>query len=313
MMDIRGWDKLKLYEGSSGAAFYLERMVRKLINAQIRRYCRNFPNTQLASIGKERAENVVVSLTSFPARIHQVDLAVKSLLHQTVIPGKVVLWLAQEQFEGVKIPKKLTDLCNYGLEIRFCKEDILAHKKYYYSMLEYPDKLIVTYDDDLIYPEDSLERLLDVHKRNPNVIVCNRGREIAMTAEGEIAPYKYWKVNGDDTYHIPSYRYMASTGAGTLYPPGCMPEETFNLEKIKTLALTADDLWMKAMSIVAGIPVVKTSRRNKGLCLSCSKRGIALADRNVEENLNDTVMENLVREFPIIKTRLLEEDSVNGK
>lgn len=311
-MDIRGWDKLKLYEGSSGLTFYLERMLSKLINAQERKYCRKLTNIQLASISKERAENVVVSLTSFPARIQHVDLSIKSLLHQTIRPGKVVLWLAQEQFEGVRIPQQLIDLCNYGLEIRFCREDILGHKKYYYSMLEYPDKVIVTYDDDLIYAEDSLEKLLVMHKRNPDIIVCNRGREIALTAEGEIAPYTFWKVNGTEPFHIPSYRRMASTGAGTLYPPGCMPEETFNLEKIKTLALTADDLWMKAMSIVAGIPVVRTSERSKGLCLSCPNRGIALADRNVEGNLNDTIMDNLVREYPIIKTRLLEEDSVNG-
>lgn len=313
MLDIRFWDKIKLYEQDSNFLTYPERAIRKIANIQERRYCRNLTNNQLTSISEDLFDNVVISLTSFPARINQVDLAIKSLLHQTVSPWKVILWLADDQFRNVEIPQKLRNLCDYGLEIRFCSEDILAHKKYYYAMQEYPDKVIVTYDDDLIYPEDSLEKLLSVHLRDPDVIVCNRGREIAITPGGEIAPYKEWKVNGDDTFGVPSYRHMASTGAGTLYPAGCMPPQTFDMHKIKELAFTADDLWMKAMSIVAGIPVVKTCKRNKGLCLSNPHRGVSLADKNVTENMNDTVMKNLVREFPIIKTRLLEDGSIYVK
>jgi len=32
-----------------------------------------------------------------------------------------------------------------------------------------------------------------------------------------------------------------------------MPEETFDVEKIRALALTADDLWMKVMSIIFNV------------------------------------------------------------
>ena len=34
------------------------------------------------------------------------------------------------------IPEQLRALCAYGLEIRFCDENLLAHKKYYYAMQE---------------------------------------------------------------------------------------------------------------------------------------------------------------------------------
>lgn len=313
MIDIRGWEQLKLYERNSGVLSYAERLVRRLVNKYEKEYCRLLPYEELCSIEKQKAQNVVVSLTSFPERINEVELSIKSLIHQTVRPEKIILWLAKKQFENVKIPSNLRNLCQYGLEICFCEEDILAHKKYYYSMLEYPEKVIITYDDDLIYPEDSIENLLNAHKSNPNAIVCNRGREIVITKKGDIAPYKYWDTYGKILAGTPSYRIMASTGAGTLYPAGCMPEQTFDINKIKKLALTADDLWMKVMSIYAEIPVVRTSPQNKGLCPSGAAKGVTLAKQNVEQKANDIVMKNLLLEYPMVKAKLLEEDINYGK
>ena len=233
-------------------------------------------------------------------------LAIKSLLNQTVKPGKILLWLAKEQFLDVEIPAQLRALCAYGLEIRFCDEDLLAHKKYYYAMQEFPEQIIVTYDDDIIYPEDSLEKLLAMHRQYPNAIICNRGREIKME-NGFVALYKYWKVSGRVPAGIPSYRVMASTGAGTLYPPHCMPEETFDIEKIRALALTADDLWMKVMSIQGSVPVVKSQTRGKALCVSKGKQDITLAHKNVDQSLNDRVMRDLLVHYPQVLHALLED------
>ena len=240
---------------------------------------------------------MIVSMTTFPARIGYVHLAIKSLLNQTVKPGKIILWLAREQFRDVKLPNHLLALCEYGLEIRYCEEDILAHKKYYYAMQEFPDHPIVTYDDDIIYPEDSLEKLLAMHWQYPDAIICNRGREIAMD-QTSVAPYRYWKVSGRIPAGVPTYRVMASTGAGTLYPPHCMPEETFSIEKIRSLALTADDLWMKVMSIVGGVPVVKSQTRSKALCISKRKQEITLAHQNVDQSQNDRVIQELLTYYP---------------
>ena len=140
MIDIRSWEQLKLYERNGGVLSYAERLVRRLVNKYEKEYCRLLPYEELCSIEKQKAHNVVVSLTSFPERINEVELSIKSLIHQTVRPEKIILWLAKKQFENVKIPSNLRNLCQYGLEICFCEEDILAHKKYYYSM----EKLVIT-------------------------------------------------------------------------------------------------------------------------------------------------------------------------
>lgn len=306
MVSVRWLDQYKLYEDNSGITSVAERAIRKIINVFERAYCERMC-IDIARNGKRPyADTVIVSMTTFPARIDYVHLAIKSLLNQTVRPEKVILWLARTQFRDVEIPDKLKKLCQYGLEIKYCDEDILAHKKYYYTMQQYPDRIIVTYDDDIIYPEDSLEKLLKMHDQYPDAIICNRGREIGIK-DNAISSYQYWKVSGCVPAGYPSYRVMASTGAGTLYPPHCMPEETFDIEKIKLLALTADDLWMKVMSIRGQIPVVKSQTRCKGLCVSKYKQDITLAHKNVDQNLNDRVMKDLLKCYPEVGQALLED------
>lgn len=306
MISIRFLDQFKLYEDQCGVMSYVERAIRKAVNMLERRYCNRLGVRAFVAEKKLREDSMIVSMTTFPARISYVHLAIKSLLNQTVKPGKIILWLAKDQFRDVAIPPQLQELCHYGLEIRFCDEDLLAHKKYYYAMQEYPDHLIVTYDDDIIYPEDSLEKLLVMHKQHPEAIICNRGREIKVE-NGTVAPYKVWNVSGQIPAGVSTYRVMASTGAGTLYPPHCMPDETFDIEKIRTLALTADDLWMKVMRIQGGVPVVKSQTHGKALCVSKGKQDVTLAHRNVDQCLNDRVMQDLLVHYPQTLPTLLED------
>lgn len=173
-------------------------------------------------------------------------------------------------------------------------------------MQEYPDRIIVTYDDDIIYPEDSLEKLLVMHRQYPEAIICNCGREIKIE-KGSVAPYKHWKVSGQILAGVPTYCVMALTGAGTLYPPHCMLEEAFDTQKIRTLALTADDLWMKVMSILGNVPIVKSQTRGKALCVSKGKQDVTLAHQNVDQCLNDRVMQDLLAHYPKVLHTLLED------
>lgn len=308
MISIRWLDCFKLYEGTEGLCYYIERIVTKSINILERAYCKKMGEKKFNTPKRKCDIPVILSLTTFPARIHYVHLAIKSLLNQTVKPERIILWLEEKQFQNVEIPKQLLALCEFGLEIRYCKEDLLAHKKYYYVMQEFSDRVIVTYDDDIIYPEDSLEKLLKMHTQFPNAIICNRGREIKIE-NGLIAPYKYWKVSSQVPAGVPSYHVMASTGAGTLYPPHCMPEETFDIEKIREMALTADDLWMKVMSIQSGVPVVKSQTRGKALCISKRKQNLTLAHQNVDQSLNDQVMQQLLAHYPRVLD-ILQNDRI---
>ena len=48
---------------------------------------------------------VIISLTSYPARIDTVHLTIRSILRQTVQADKILLWLSIEEF-----PNKYADL-----------------------------------------------------------------------------------------------------------------------------------------------------------------------------------------------------------
>lgn len=65
---------------------------------------------------RSEGEKIIVSLTSFPARINIVVKTIKTLLTQTLKPDAVILWLAPEQFpNGEKdLPQELLDLKQYG-------------------------------------------------------------------------------------------------------------------------------------------------------------------------------------------------------
>ena len=63
--------------------------------------------------------NVVVSITSFPARIEGVPMVLETIYSQTRVPDRVVLWLGEEQFPGKEadLPEELIPLKSYnGIE-----------------------------------------------------------------------------------------------------------------------------------------------------------------------------------------------------
>lgn len=123
----------------------------------------------------KRKEPIIISLTSFPARIKDVDKTILSLLKQDVKPDKVILWLATTQFpkqEG-DLPPSILKLKKSGLEIGWYNKDIRSYKKLIPTLRENPDAVIVTVDDDWYYSKHFLKVLLEEHEEHPRDIICN--------------------------------------------------------------------------------------------------------------------------------------------
>lgn len=293
-------DQMKIPEGIripfvTGRWYYLlSRIERKLLRKI------DISNKKLND--EKRDIQVVVSLTSFPERIHSVYFSIKSLFLQSYKPDKIILWLAEEQFpEGVK-DDNLLRLQENGLEIRFC-DDLKSHKKYFYVMQQEKDSIIITYDDDLIYPRKSIEWLMEKHKQYPQCVICNRGMEITFDQEENVKSYGEWKVLSDVGVKQPSSLIMPSTGGGTLYPPGVLGEEAYNVENIRCLAWTADDLWMKAMELCYGIDVVKTRKYHRTFSVVEDEQVEKLSDKNCGAGENDKVIVRLQKAYPKILDR----------
>ena len=120
----------------------------------------------------KKADNeLIISLTSYPPRINTACETVKTLLNQSMKANKVILWLAKEQFPNKEkdLPVQLLDLTKQGLTIKWCK-DIKSYKKLIPALAEYPDAVIVTFDDDVLYDENVLKELYDAYSEHPEHI-----------------------------------------------------------------------------------------------------------------------------------------------
>ena len=194
---------------------------------------------------------LVVSLTSFAPRIPDVHKTVESLLQQTVRPARIVLWISNDDPEAHREPRLLKKQTERGLEIRYCDEDLGPYKKLLYTLRECPNARIVTVDDDTLYPLNFLEQLDRAYRDQPEVVHCHRARYMTLGGQGTPRPYKQWTDDAEDGRT--SSRVFPTGVGGVLYFPGCFADEVQDVEKLRQLCPTGDDIWFKAMTLKTGV------------------------------------------------------------
>lgn len=244
---------------------------------------------------EKRDEIVVASLTSYPARINCVWLVVKSLFLQTYKPDRVILWLAEEQFPTKELPRNLTIMQNYGLEIMWVK-DIYGHKKYRVPVMEQTsNEGVITFDDDIVYSPKCIERLMAVHKKHPNSLVCERGQ--TYDDKKECNPGR-WKTISDTGVIVPTYSMNPSPGGGCLFPFGAFHPDAVKEECFRRLAYKNDDLWYMFMCAANKTRMIKTRKYHKIFSLVEGSQIEQMATENVMGNQNNVVMEGLKKAYP---------------
>lgn len=194
-----------------------------------------------------RSPKIIASLTTFPARINTVYKTVSTLLCQTVKPDEVILYLAESQFPERKLPKNLTDLEQFGLTIKWC-DDIRSYKKLIPALEEYPDDIIITFDDDIYYQEDTVEKLYDSYISHPNEIHSNRCGKLYLK-NGVVKDVPMRKVYFEN-FEKSSY-FVRQIGYGAvLYPPKSLHKDVLNREVFTENIPTHDDIWFWAMAVL---------------------------------------------------------------
>ncbi len=208
-------------------------------------------------VGNTLEHDIVVSLTSFDKRIHDAHLCVESLLQQSLRPDRIVLWLSRANFPGERLPALLRAQQKRGLEICFVDEDLGPYKKYVYALQRFPDSLLVTVDDDILYPPDTVEQLYYAWLDQPGAIHCHRAHTLHMARKGKLAPYADWP--NTRAGEPPSLRVFPTGVCGVLYFPGALHADATDSGKFMRLCPGADDIWLKAMSLKNGVPCLKTA------------------------------------------------------
>ena len=121
-------------------------------------------------------KELIVSLTSYSKRFRTLPLVLDCLQNQTILPDKIELWI--EENDKSLLPEKIYNF--KGVDIKFCENGLYSYKKIIPTLKEGDDRFIVTFDDDILYPLNSLEALVTKSKEFPNDIIANRLHEIKL-------------------------------------------------------------------------------------------------------------------------------------
>lgn len=247
----------------------------------------------------EKSDNkLIISLTTYSKRIHDVFLVIESIGRQTIKANRIILWLDVDEFNIKSIPMALLNQVDRGLEIKFY-HNIKSYKKLIPTLLEEANYNIITIDDDIIYPIDFIDVLMKESKINPNVIIANLAHKIELDGT-VIEPYDNWDLYTEDK--VASMSIFPVGAGGVYYPVGCFSDEVINEDIFMKYAPSADDIWFKVMTSISGHKSKRVSdNRNfndRFISLSGSQ-DIALYHENVDEGHNNKQINSLIRHYKI--------------
>lgn len=236
---------------------FVESERQKLVKYVTQQY-KNHPETYLHTLKELNAytKDIIISLTTYSKRIETVDKVIISLLKQTISVDKIILWLDEKETDFSKLPSGLTQLVSDKFEIKFCP-NYKSYKKLIPTLQLYPDATIITFDDDIDYPEEQVEKLLLAHFENPHEVITNVARNI-LVKNGLLQPYSTWDHAYEEQVGIPHLSLLPIGVGGVLYPHGSLNNEVLNTDKFIELAPHGDDLWFKCMTLWSGRKVIAT-------------------------------------------------------
>lgn len=253
-------------------------------------------------------KKIYITLTSYPERISTVHVTIESLINQNMSCEGVLLWLADTQFPGKEkdLPENLKKFIPFGLIIEWCK-DLRSYKKIIFALEKYDNALLVSADDDLIYPSDWLERLINGYKNNPNCLNALRCHRIVLNHEhSDIEKYKNWMHEIENAE--PSILNFCTSGGGVVYSKELL-DSMYNREDIfLNLCFDADDIWLWAMAVKKGtlINLVKPSLGELVYVKESQVGENVLWKKNIKLGFNDIRLRSIFKYFPDIHKRIIE-------
>ena len=196
-----------------------------------------------AQLPQQPTHDVVISLTSHGKRLRHAHLTIESLARGTMT-APIILWLDKKDYVE-PLPAPLQRLVSRGLHVRCSDGEYGPHTKYW-PMFRSTSARVVTVDDDIIYPEWFLERLLAAAA--PGTVTAYRAHEIVLN-DDSIAPYRSW-TPARSTY--PSKKYFATGVGGVLYPRSFIDHVVAAGDSFMHTCPRADDIWLHVSALRSG-------------------------------------------------------------
>ena len=253
--------------------------------------------TRTPSTTSKQSNCLTVSLTSIPVRISKLWIVVESILRQTHNVNRIVLYLSTINFPHKEndLPSSLLKLKRHGLEIYFYDEDLRSYKKFYYAFQDPLNSIVITIDDDIIYPSDMVEKLINKHQEYPNSIIARYAHHVDLNI-----PYNQW----DNVFLTnPSNSIFFGSGGGTLFPIVHFHKDFFRKDLFNSLCKYADDIWLNIFIRLSGFNVYLLNGESTHILNIQTFNDKRLTAINCGNNQNDVqlhkVMDYLSQEYGI--------------
>ena len=220
-------------------------------------------------------------------------------------PKKIILWLAESEFpnKNKDLPKNLLLLKNNIVSIKYYKENIKSYKKLIPTLERYPNNIIITVDDDIIYKNDTIEKLYKNYLKYPKDIQAHRITKFIYKSGGfEI------KGGGYDYYKNSSFLNKLTGVGGVLYPPKCFYKDILKKELFMKLSPTNDDQWFWIQAILNNVRVRVVDKPNLNLnYIENSQKDCLWLKNDKDANLFWKDFNRLLSYYPKLKQILIDE------
>ncbi len=248
----------------------------------------------------------IITLTTISSRLDHVHIVIESLLAQD-FPAHAY----EVRLHLSKHPYLLDQGCpTLTIELQKLQRD---HKKrfsvvyventgpyrkllpvlnevYDYEPDEFCKTLIVTADDDTAYPSYFLNRLYE-HYLKYRCVIGYRGRIMRFDG-GKLVPYRKWNKT---TQENPSLLNVPTGKDGVLYSPLHFSPMILDIALAQQHAPKADDLWIKAHTLLAGIPsfIINRTLDKAFVSVTGNAPEVSLFRSFNDKGGNDEAMNNL--------------------
>jgi len=230
----------------------------------------NVKETYLNTINNNKITNdtLLVSMTSYPARIFGVFDVFISLLHQSADHSsyQCCLTLAEEEFSnGVEdLPSELQLLIQNGWVKLIWYHNIFSHKKLIPILPLYPENDILIIDDDIIRPYNFIEIFQNDHKKYPKDIICG---SFSFYLDNKIKFNRFKYFIGQycgGMNPVPNIIFQtgrpANGAGGVLYPKHTFTDQRFFNESLfLEISKSSDELWQYVFNIMENREFKQTS------------------------------------------------------
>ena len=261
-------------------------------------------------------DTLLISMTSYPARIFGIYEVLISLLYQSadISSYHIFLTLAKEEFiNGEKdLPIDIQKLILNGWVKLIWHHNIFSHKKLMPIIQKYPENDILIVDDDIIRTHNFIEIFQKEHRIYPNDIICGT---FMFCYDNRIEMIRLNGYKGEKSRQmnpVPNIIFQtarpANGAGGVLYPKHTFSDKRFfNEDLYMKLTPTSDESWQYIFNIIENKILRQTSIIiDNSVNIVNNSQKIKTSLYKVNKNKYPLINEKLINYFPEYKINSLE-------